>query len=78
MAKDAAAIQSESIHIDERPKCPETLDSNGGHSKNQLGKEILYDFQRKISLSKNEKLETGSATFLDKGTSRGSLLGTST
>ncbi|XP_042008836.1 uncharacterized protein LOC121757352 isoform X1 [Salvia splendens] len=74
MAKDAAAIQSESIHIDERPKCPETLDSNGGHSTNQLGKELLYDFQRKISLSKNEKLETGSATFLDKGTSRGSLL----
>ncbi|KAL1536388.1 tRNA (guanosine(18)-2'-O)-methyltransferase [Salvia divinorum] len=74
MAKDAAAIQSESIYIDERPKCPETLDSNGGHSTNQLGKELLYDFQRKISLSKNEKLETGSATFLDKRTSRGSLL----
>ncbi|KAL1536461.1 tRNA (guanosine(18)-2'-O)-methyltransferase [Salvia divinorum] len=74
MAKDAAAIQSESIYIDEHPKCPETLDSNGGHSTNQLGKELLYDFQRKISLSKNEKLETGSAAFLDKRTSRGSLL----
>lgn len=75
MAKDAAAIQSESIYIDEGPKCKETLNSHGEHSANQPGKELLYDFQRKISLSKNEQLETGSAAFLDKRTSDGSLLG---
>lgn len=75
MAKDAAAIQSESIYIDEGPKCNETLNSNGGHSTSQLGKELLYDFQRKISLSKNEQLETGPIAFLDKRTSQGSLLG---
>ncbi|KAH6767928.1 tRNA/rRNA methyltransferase family protein [Perilla frutescens var. frutescens] len=74
MAKDAAAIQKESIRIDEGPKCNETLNSNGGQSATQLGKELLYDFQRKISFSKNEQLETGSAASLDKRTSHGSLL----
>ncbi|XP_057773845.1 uncharacterized protein LOC130993110 isoform X2 [Salvia miltiorrhiza] len=74
MAKDAAAIQSDSICIDEGRKCNETLNYNGGHSTNQLGKELLYDFQRKICLSKNEQLETGSASFLANRTSHGSLL----
>lgn len=75
MAKDAADIQTESIHIDEGPKCNETLNSNGEQSTTLLGKELLYDFQRKISLFKNEQLETGSAASLDKRTSHGSLLG---
>lgn len=76
MAKDAADIQAESIHIAEGPKCDETLNSNGEQSATLLGKELLYDFQRKISLFKNEQLEKGSSASLDKKTSHGSLLGT--
>lgn len=75
MAKDATAIQSDSIYIDEGPKCIDTLESIGGQLTNELGKGLLYDFQRKISLSRNDQLEKGSAAFLDKGISRGLLLG---
>lgn len=75
MAKDAAAIKNECIHIDEGPKCNEISNSNGVQSAIQLEKQLFYDFQRKISFSKNERQETVSTTFLDKKPSHGSLLG---
>ncbi|KAI3453453.1 hypothetical protein Pfo_010116 [Paulownia fortunei] len=74
MAKDAAAIKNESIHIDEGPKYSEILNSNGGQSVIQLEKELLCDFQRKITFSKNELQDSASTVFLDKKTSYGSLL----
>lgn len=77
MAKDAAAIRNESINIKGSPTCIETLNSNGEQPVVQLEKELICDFQRKITFSKNE-LQDSASTVLDKTTLSGSLLGMST
>ncbi|PIN09245.1 tRNA (guanosine(18)-2'-O)-methyltransferase [Handroanthus impetiginosus] len=73
MAKDAAAIKNESIHVDEGPKCTEVLKSNGGQSVIKLQNELSYDFQRKITFSMNELQDSASTVFMDKKTSYRSL-----
>lgn len=75
MAKDATAIQSDSMYTNEGPKCFDTLESNGEQLTKELGNGLSHDFQRKITFSRNEQLEKGSAVFLETGISRGPLLG---
>lgn len=75
MAKDATAIQSDNMYTNEGPKCIDPLESNGGRSTKEVGNGLSHDFQRKITFSRNEQLEKGSAAFLDTGISRGPLSG---
>lgn len=75
MTKDAAAIKNEGMHIDEGPKCDEKLNSIKGESAIQTENELIYDFQRKISFSKNEQQGTDSGASSNKRASHGSLLG---
>ncbi|KAL8528968.1 hypothetical protein ACS0TY_006437 [Phlomoides rotata] len=74
MTKDAAAITNEGIHIDEGPKCDEILNSIKGQSAIQIENELLYDFQRKISFSKNEQQGAVSRASSNKRASHESLM----
>lgn len=75
MIKDATAIKNEGIHIDEGPKCDEIFNSIKGESPIQIENELLHDFQRKISFSKNEQQGTVSRASSNKKASQDSLLG---
>ncbi|XP_073307956.1 uncharacterized protein [Primulina huaijiensis] len=61
MATDAAAIKNESLCMDEDPKASEILDSRGILPTFQKPKELLLDFQKKITFSKHELQHSASA-----------------
>ncbi|KAL3834975.1 hypothetical protein ACJIZ3_009711 [Penstemon smallii] len=74
MAKDATSIRNESLQIDKSPESSEILESNGGESRFQIPKETIYDFQKKITFSKQDLQNSASTPFFDSRASFGSLL----
>ncbi|XP_073122421.1 uncharacterized protein [Henckelia pumila] len=67
MATDAATIKNESLCMDEDFKGSDVLDSNGIVPTFQQPKELLFDFQKKITFSKHEMRHSASASSENMG-----------
>ncbi|XP_052209740.1 uncharacterized protein LOC127813058 isoform X2 [Diospyros lotus] len=64
MAKDAKALKDESLRMDEDPNCMKMTINAKEKLQTQLHKDTLFDFQRKITISKNGKQDSDSGNFL--------------
>nr|XP_048320592.1 uncharacterized protein LOC107430356 isoform X2 [Ziziphus jujuba var. spinosa] len=62
MAKDLVTIKNDSLRSNEDHKCPPN--ANEGNSQTQQDRDVLLDFQKKLTLSKHEKQDTEVGLFL--------------
>ena len=76
MSKDAETIKNESLRINEDLK-PVEISRNVGKEKLQalLPKDMQLDFQKKITISKDDRQETDSGVLLGKDNTYNTLAG---
>jgi len=76
MAKDAKALKDESLRMDEDPNCMKMTINAKEKLQTQLHEDTLFDFQRKITISKNGKQDSDSGNFLGGNDLYKPLMGT--